>query len=232
MPSLLEFAYDVRMMASAGQGNSDDNKLEIRQIMLWINSYRAKACFELTDFGKNIDPQLVQDLGVVPLTKVDKADTSCPKVEWGCKILKTTIPKLVDFPKGRSLTFVGLVDKQTPIQIDEADVSFYKQKTRFGKLFDRCYLIGNTLYVVTREDNVHLKYVNIRGVFENPLDVYNYAAEGCTATCFDEETDNYPLPLRMRDIIVTNILTKELNITLKTTDDELNNTRQDNAKLP
>lgn len=232
MATLMQFAYDIRMMASGGQGNSANNKLELRQIIFWINSYRAEASFALTDFGKMIAPQLVQDLGIVPLTKVDKADSSCPPVEWGCKILKAKIPKMLDFPENRSLLFVGLIDKQTPIVINWADTAIFKQATRYGKLFDRCYLIGNTLYVMTRENNVHLKYINIRGVFEDPSSVYSYPKEGCTAVCFNEETDEYPLPLRMRKYIVENILQKELGITLKTIDDELGDGKQDNQKQP
>ena len=81
MPTLDQYAYNIRNIARGGQGDSDDERLKIKQIKFWINGYRASGIFQVSDYGKNIDPQLIQDLGVVPLQEVDKADSDCPKVE-------------------------------------------------------------------------------------------------------------------------------------------------------
>jgi len=193
--------------------------------------YRATGIIEQTDYGKNIDPQMVQDLGVLKLTSVDKADSSCPAVEYGCTIKKVVLPKLINLPENRSLMFVGLVDKQTPVVIDSADTFIYKSATRFGKIFDRCYLIGNTLYFVTREDDSAIKYINVRGVFEDPTEVSTYAVAGCDARCYDESNDEYPMPIALRDYVVTKIMQKELGFGLQQVQDELNNARQENNNL-
>lgn len=224
MATLNEHAYNIRNIARNYQGNSDDDRLNINQVKFWIQAYRAKGIFEITDAGKDIDPQLVQDLGVLELTKVDKADSHCPPIEWGCKILKVTIPKIVDLPHNRGLIFVGLIDKQTPFVIDNADVSIFKRATKFGKTFNRCYFIGNTLYFVLREEDSQMRYVNVRGVFEDPTKVDYFTEDSVRAWSDDDE---YPMPMRLYDYVLANILQKELNIGLQTLNDETNNGRGD-----
>jgi hypothetical protein len=219
------------MIASGGNGNTDDSKLPLRQIQFWINNYRASGLYEFTEAGREIDPQLVQDLGIVKLTSVDKSDSNCPNVPWGCKIKKVVIPKLIDLPLNRSLVFVGLIDKQTPIQLDHADTHIFRAATRFGKLFTRAYLVHNTLYVVTSDNAPSLKYINIRGVFENPVEVETYPYEGCDPKCYSFENDEYPMPARMYEYVLRKIMVNELQMSLQTVDDEINNARQENAKL-
>ena len=98
MPTLNEFAYNIRNIGRAGNSDTDDEKLKISMIKFWIKGYRAKFIHELTFAGKLIDPQLVQDLGAVPLVEVDQADSDCPDIEWGCKVLRTEIPKTSPIP--------------------------------------------------------------------------------------------------------------------------------------
>jgi hypothetical protein len=231
MATLDEHAYNIRNIISGYQGNSDDERLNISQIKFWINSYRAKGIFDVTEYGKQIDPQLVQDLGVLKLKSVDKADSECPKVEWGCTIKYVEIPKIVDLPHNRALVFVGLIDKQTPIIIDNADVSIFKRATKYGNRFNRCYFIGNKLYIVYREEDNGIKYINVRAVFEEPTDITIKDADNPKGRCFDDATDEYPMPLRMYEYVLTKILRNEFQVGAQTINDELNNGRQDNEKL-
>jgi hypothetical protein len=227
MATLNEFAYNIRNIGRAGQSDADDERLKIDMIKFWIKGYRAKLIHDLTFAGKMIDPQLIQDLGVVPVTEVDKADSDCPEcIEWGCNVLKVEIPKLVDLPNNRGLIFIGLIDKQTPIVLDYPDTSFYKRQTRFGNKFHRAYLINNKLYIITKQSNSELKYINVRGVFEDPTKAFTYTVPGCDKICYDDNIDTYPIPMRMYEPITQGILQNELNITLNSVNDELNNARQ------
>jgi hypothetical protein len=231
MPTLDKYAYNIRNIARAGQGNSDDDRLNIKQIRFWINGYRAIGMFQVTDFGKDIDPQFIQDLGVVPLTEVDKADSNCPKVEWGCTIKYIDIPKLIDFPELRALGFVGKIDKESEFIINHPNVSKYKAATRFGHLSNRAKLIGQRLYVMLVGDDINIQYMNFRGVFEEPENVKVFATEGCEARCYDPAKDEYPMPFRLYEFVLTSILRNELNWTEQAVNDELNNARKDNEKL-
>lgn len=229
---LSELSYNIRNLASAGQGNSDDSSLNIRQIEFWIRAYRAKGILNVTDYGKNIDPQLVQDLGVVPLTEVDAADSNCPDIEWGCSVKKIDIPKLVDFPYNRGILFVGKIDKTTPFILDGADVNMFKAATAFGKQMNRCFLVGNTMYFKLYGNDRDMEYVNIRGVFENPVEVYEWPVKGCEPKCFDPLTDEYPMPLSMYEYVTSSIMQRELNMTIQTKEDELNNAKDEKGLEP
>ena len=232
MATLDQLAYNIRNIARNGQGDHDDvqTRLSIKQIKFWIQQYRAFAIMEGTDYGKEIDQDYIQDLGMVPLTEVDMADPQCPcEPKWGCVIKKLVIelPDLVDFPDNRSLVFVGKIDRITPIVIDTSDTTVYERETRYGKLFNRAYRINNNLYFYLREKDADMKYVNIRAVFEDPTKVSRYTHPNCEPTCYDDAKDAYPMPIHLNDYITTNILQKELNVTLNTINDQMNNAKDE-----
>jgi hypothetical protein len=231
MATLDEYAYNIRNIARSGQGNSDDDLLRIKQVKFWIQYWRAKGLEIETDYGKDIHPQLVQDLGILKLEEVDKADSSCPAITWGCKIKKLTLPKFASFPKNRAVIFIGKIDKQTPLDYNKADVNKFKASTRFGNLRSKVYLIGQTAYVELTEADADMEYINVRGVLEDPTKANYFPQEGCDAVCFNDAKDEYPMPLSLYTFVLENILSKELNWTTKAVTDELNNARQDNQKL-
>jgi hypothetical protein len=231
MATLDKLAYNIRNIARNGQGNSDDDRLTISQIKFWISYYRAEGVLQTTNYGKDIHPQMVQDLGIVPLVEVDATDTDCPSVEWGCKVKKAVVPKFVDFPKDRAIVFVGKIDKREPFILGNADTDYFKSATQFGKMMSRVTTIGNNMYFQLNKRDLDLEYVNIRGVFENPTEVNQYATSGCEPACFDDAKTEYPLPLNLYVYVLTNILQKELQFTEAAVNDELNNARKDNQKM-
>lgn len=231
MPTLDHYAYNIRNIARGGQGNSDDERLNIRQIRFWINGYRASGMFQTTDYGKDIHPQLEQDLGVIPLQEVDKADSNCPKVDWGCTIKKIQIPTLIDFPDLRALTFIGKIDKVSAFISSNSHTANQKRHTRFGNILSRAYIIGKNVYFILSENDSELEYVNVRGIFEMPEDVVTYPTEGCEQKCYDPAEDDYPMPQRLYEFVLKSILRNELNWSEQAVNDEINNARKDNAKL-
>lgn len=227
---LNELAYNIKHLAHGGQGDSDDHKLNIRQIKFWINQYRASGIPQFTDFGKNISHNFFQDMGVVPLLDVDKSDSNCPVIPWKCEIKKVVLPKLVHLPEHRNL-WIGLIDKQTPIIPDDSNTHFFTVQSRFGGQFHRAYLIGNTLYVTVKEGYEAMEYINIRGVFENPEEVMNYSAAGCTPTVCNLDKEEYPMDSGLYEYVTKSILTTELNMSLQTVNDILNNNQFDGSKI-
>lgn len=231
MATLNELAYNIRNIARSGQGNSDDDRLTISQIKFWIRYYRSEGILQTTNYGKEIHPQMVQDLGIVPLVEVDATDSDCPTVQWGCKIKKVTVPKFVDFPKDRAIVFVGKIDKREPFILGNADVAYFKAATQFGKMMTRVSMIGDNMYFQLNDRDSELEYVNIRGVFEDPTKVDQYATAGCKPACFNDATSEYPLPLNLYVYVLSNILQKELQWNEAAVNDELNNARKDNQKI-
>lgn len=231
MATLNELAYNIRNIARAGQGNSDDDRLQIRQIKFWIRYYRAEGINQITDYGKDIHPQMVQDLGIVPITEVDASDPNCPDVEWGCTIGKVKLPKFVNFPMNRAVVFAGKIDKRQNFILGNADVDEFKAETRFGKLTTRATMIGENLYLQLAPNDKDIAYMNIRGVFEDPTKVNTYAKPGCEPECFDDAKSEYPLPLNLYTYVLGQILSRELAWDAQSVNDELNNARKDNQKM-
>jgi len=231
MATLDEWAYNIKNLARAGQGGSDDDTLGIRQIKFWIQGYRAEGIEQLTDYGKDIDPQLVTDFGVLKLEEVDKSDSECPVgVDWGCTIKKVKIPKLVGLPRDRALLFIGKIDKQSGFVRDHANVHEFVKETRFGRMFNRYYLVGNTVYIELRKKDANLCYINGRGVVEDPskVDVHVLNEEGeCVTTCWDDAINEYPLTMKLYRFITTSILQTELGMTLQTVNSLLNNAQNE-----
>jgi hypothetical protein len=229
MATLDQHAYNIRNIGRAGLGNSDDERLQIRQIKFWIQGYRAQAIFEYTNAGKNIDPQLITDFGILPLIEVDKADSDgCPPgIDWGCTIKKVTIPKLIDLPHNRALLFIGKIDKQTMFQRDEANTHYFSKATRYANLISRYFIVGQTVYIELSDKDSELKYINGRGVEEDPSkslkQKFDEASDACIDVCFDDAKDEYPMPMRMYPYVAGKILQQELGLTLQTTEDLLNN---------
>lgn len=227
MATLNEWAYNIRDIARAGIGNSDDERLGIRQIKFWIRGYRAVGIKQQTDFGKSINPQWVSDFGILELKEIDQADASeCENIEWGCKTMKVEIPKLVDLPRNRALLFIGKIDKQTAFQKNPANVNRYIEETRFGSNISRFFVVGTTVYVFLSEKDKGLKYINGRGIVEDPTTFKKLKKDDqgeCVEVCYDDSKDEYPLSLDLYEFITTSIMQKELGMSLQTVEDILNN---------
>ncbi len=225
MATLNELSYNILNIARGGL-SSDDDRLNIRQIKFWIRYHRALAIKEDVLRGKGLDSQLIQDLGCLMLEAVDKAN--CPEVLWGCEVKRVAIPKLVDLPNNKGIIFVGLVDKVTPIILTPPNVAHFKTKQRFTGNMRRAYFIGNYLYV-TDPCNEDIKHINVRGVFDNPKEVESTNTDG-TKECIDDDS-NYPMPESYVPVIVDNIMRRELNMAVRSTNDELNDSREPNTAI-
>jgi hypothetical protein len=225
MATLNELTYNILNIARGGL-SSDDDRLNERQIAFWIRYYRAKSIFFDSNGGRNIDQQLVQDLGCLMLEEVDKAD--CPEVLWGCNVKRVKIPKLVDLPDNRGLMFVGLLDKTTSFIMTPPNVMQFAAHRRFTGNMRRAYLIGQHVYV-TDPFNEDIKYINIRGIWDNPQEVEYTDGDGNTSCITDD--DQYPMPERYVADIVNQILRIELNMTVQSTNDEFNDSREANQPI-
>jgi len=228
MATLNELSYNVLNIARGGL-SSDDDRLNLRQIKFWIEYYRAKLIYEYSQQAVSrhkaesttIDPQLVQDLGLLTLEEVDKADSNV--IDWNCTVKRVAIPKLVDLPNNKGLVWVGLADKQTPIILTPSNIVGIRKNLRFTGNMRRAYFIGGYLYV-TDPFNEDICYINVRGIFDKPLDVEVTGADGVVSCITDE--DQYPMPEYYVSDIVQRILSIELNMLIRSPNDEINDSRE------
>lgn len=194
---------------------SDDERLNPRQVAYWIRHYREQALMQFTDYGKDINSELYQDLGTITLTEVDMAEDTT--ILWGDYSKKATLPEIVMFPENRGWS-VSLLDKRSPVIVTTPDVIYFKAKSSFFCCCNIAYAhrIGKTMYITKC---IPPDYVNVRAVLANPEDI--------DGDCFDPATDHYPMPQAMIDTVKTLIMQKELGIGMNMPHDEQNNAKQD-----
>lgn len=215
MSTLNQIIYNVRNPVSGGKGHRDQGTTN-RQIAKWVQVGRNFLMY--ADAGKKgyVCPGWDQDLGCVTLEKCDQAD--CSKFKWGEVVKKVTIPRVLDLPRNGGITFFGLIDKRTRIYLPDQSYGALDDHMQYKKeKWYEAQLIGNTIYVgpsltdnearneESRERVRKLCTVNIRVVADDPTLVQTCASEGVEATCFDWDTDCYPLPAHLEGALYTYI---------------------------
>lgn len=226
MATFNEIAYNILNIARGGI-SSDDDRLNVRQIKFWVEYYRARTIFEFTNAGRDIDPQLVQDLGCLKLQEVDKAE--CNDITWEENIKKVGIPQIVSLPDDKGVISIRYIDKQKPIILTSSDVVHWDQFRFITNHEPRAYFIDNALYIQNPQQD-DLCFVNVRGIFEQPSKVETKDSSGNTV-CFDDEVDEYPLPMKLVNIVTEHIMSKELPRLVGSVNDELNSAREEKAQV-
>lgn len=231
MATLNELAYNILNIARGGL-SSDDDRLNIRQIKFWIGYYRALAIKDsLTVKSRfikpdGIDPQLVQDLGTLQLEEVDAADSESLNI--GCTLKRVRIPKILDLPNDKGIVFIGSADKREPFLYSDANVVALKSHQRFTGKLRRCFIVDKYLYV-TEGFNEDLKYINVRAIFSDPMEIKYTQRDGSIESV--TEDSEYPVSEHMIPFINTNIMTRELNMTIQAVNDENNDSREPNTPV-
>lgn len=216
--TLNELTYNIRNIAKAG-GLVDDERLSSRQVAEWLNYYRAMFIKRDVDKGKTISDNISQDLGCVEMIQVDSAE--CCQAETGCMILRTKLelPKPLELNYSDSLTYVGLVggvrgyEPSTAVRAGHWD-NFNKWTSQVSKY----YFQQGHVYITHKE---MLKWINIKGVFEDPRDAARFSH--CSgSSCWTADSE-YPISAWMQPLIIEQIMQKELKLYLGTSADTINN---------
>jgi len=193
----------------------DDVDLMERQIMFHWNTQRALWLRnEYNKPGRSIDPEIEQDLGCLELVTVDAAE--CCSVEVCCDALRTKIkiPSLLEFHDKPGITRVGLPNKLTiPFTFTNYNKAMYSISNKYASQQVYAFLLNGYMYLITKRQDIQmLDYINVRGVFEDPLELTKFQCGD--KACFSLE-DSYPIKSWMIPYIraeVVNILSTGLQI--------------------
>ena len=227
MATLNEIVFNIRRLAKAGADLTDDAVPPFKQVAFWVNYYRALLIKRDIDKGRTINTDVETDLGCVELKLVDKAE--CCTVRAGCKVLRTVkkIPKLVEFAHTNALTFVGLIDKVTQFQVTNPVKSVWSKYNRYLNQANEAFQLNEYVYVL---NNSILQYINIRGIFEDPMAAVGFnTCEG--VPCYTEDSQ-YPMAAWMLPAVTELILTKELRMVLATPADVTNDAKNQSPTSP
>lgn len=230
MPTAREIVYNIRNTANGGRSNRDVGFTD-RQLLFAFRVCRNAMIPALywDQYGKKrdeINPQWAQDLGVIPLTEVDMADS--PIVTWGEVVKKVVIPKTLDLPQNAGLVFFGRTDKQTHIQIPDVAQGSY-DKFRQYRPKDDIYgaQMGDVMYLYG-ENVDRLCYVNIRIIADDPTKVNYYDTSG-SPTCFDWDTTPYPVPTGIEQQIYEMVWQKYILMGVQLPKDDADDEKKANA---
>jgi hypothetical protein len=222
--TLNQIAYDILGLNRAEVKDSDS--LEIREVKFWINTLRNKLLKQRFDKSGSglIDDHYVQSLGAVELEKIDSSIIiDLPSDRYYLRT-KVDIPDTIERSEHvTTFTRIGPVDRLSEryhvVSHDRAIASGFG---KFNNKFIYAFPLGAKLYLTSKDSALlGLKFIDIRGVFQNPVEAALFANPSYT------DDDDYPINTHLIDDIKTILLSKELKakyneLVDKTTDSEKN----------
>jgi hypothetical protein len=159
-----------------------------------INEQRSLWLRNEYNKNRSIDSYIVQDLPCLELELVNPIDC-CFDVP-GCKILRTKkkIPNTIEFHYTKGIISIGPADitKARFILIDYARVSFVGHgRTTKNAIY--AFLYNNYIYIVSKNPStLLLKYITIRGIFEDPTSLGEFVNCEQSGSCW-KPSDFYPM---------------------------------------
>ena len=187
---------------------SESENLSRIQVEQWIHQYRAYLIKQDLDKGRDINPQYVQTISPIHISKT----SNC--VGGYNYISDDELPKFLDLHYGTGLVSVKDMDGHL-IQVGTETKAIYQSNRKYTCSDYIAYLKNNHLYIKGPE---HLEYVKIEGILEDPTKA---------GECFDYDETPYPVPANMIPTIKDLIFSKELNIMSKVPTDDTNNSTND-----
>jgi len=217
--TLNEISYNILNLLRAGRSNNDET-ISLDQIKFNVKHYRAM--FIRRDFARNglVTRHLEQDLGCLELIQVDAS--KCCNLPIGCPVYKTVkvIPRTVRFNFREAITYTGDVTGLGRIPLVEPYEISFLPFDKYTKLNPKAYMIEDSMYVYNPRG---MKYINVRGIFEDPEELVNY---DCTGGCYDSDSI-FPMPADMIAGITAGMANGELRLLSSSLNDDENDRQQD-----
>ena len=221
--TLNEIAYNILNLVRGGRSSNNDH-ISLDQVKFNVKYYRAMLIRR--DFARNgtITRHLEQDLKCLELVKVDAS--KCCNLPTECAVYKTIrkIPRTVRFNFKDAVTYVGAIDGKANIPIVESHTVQWLPYDKYTKNKMKAYMIEDYLYVYNADG---LKFINVRGIFEDPEDLSKYDCDG--NDCYDDDSD-FPIPMDMLQTITQGIMSGELMMLSSSVNDTTNDTLQDQGR--
>lgn len=214
----------IRNLRKIIKDTSDDRLISDYQMIFIINYIRSFLIRQDYEKGRSLSSNVIQDLGVVNFVSIDKAESDVTSATVNIFKSEAEIPKPIEVYNKDLITYIGGVDKQSPIQFTtKARATWDKYAAKFTHGKERAFIKDGYMYIEGCED--YVVYKSIEGVFENPIDVWVF--KGLTSHDDPDLTLMYPMSSHMIRTMNDLILQGELNILNMISDDKLNNATKD-----
>jgi len=209
MATLKEITYDLYQHIRANASDEDD--IDLRNIKYWIRTQRNLWLKNVLNKYKITSENIIQDLGSLSL-------------ETSGVFKRTTVelPRFLSVNQEPQIVRVG----PTTLSKTEKDYSIVPYQSskslgngRFNSGLVYAFLYNNRIYLSSSSTILSaLTTVNVRGVFEEPLDVVTY---GTPNVSFTEDME-YPVDEGFIPYIKAEILKADILPFLKTSQDPSN----------
>jgi len=206
----------------------DDDQLDDRLLKAWVNNQRALWLRNEMNKPRSIDEQIIQTLGAVPLEVADR--TSHPSYLTAYHILQTSvdIPQTIELNNGDGIVEVSTLDKIAyPISYVTFQRFRFSGNGKWNKNIVFATRYGQRILVMSKGDQSfakYLRYIGIRGVFENPEAVANFTHLNGDA-CYSD-SDDYPLNTWMWNYIRDEILKANFRELISAPTDKINDSSE------
>lgn len=209
------------MLIIRGSKIAQSEKISKRQVEAWIHQYRALLLRQNLANGDTINPDYIQTIPSVELVSIDKSG-GISTIETNEVFYRTStkIPKTVNLKYMSGITYIGTLNKKR-IQLvpsHRAEFQLYRKYTPKEMI---AYLEDEYIYVI---NPFGLRYVTIRGIFENPVEAALYNNSTMTAQSYTVDS-SYPIPINMVPVLKQMILEQELGIESLTPGDTKNDSQ-------
>ena len=210
----------------------DDDSIDERQIAEWIHQQRAIWVSNELNKGR-YDESYIQDLGAIELEVIDTGEVYS-STSSGLKLKRTSvdIPKGIEVHNATGLVSVGPLDfMNSRFPIINIERAKHAGNGRFNTETIYSFLRGDRVYLVAGSSNIYissLKYVNIRGIFDNPEDVADFTDINGNAM-FSWDDHDYPINRKLYTYLKGEILNVNVRTLARATEDDVNNADNDEA---
>lgn len=205
--SLNSIVQDIMLTYRDNQVSESENLSRI-QVELWIHQYRALLIKQDLDKGREVNPDYVQTIGPLHISKVSNCTGG-----FNYKS-DEEIPNFIDLHFGSGIVAIKDMNGDL-IQLGTETKAKYQVSRKYTCKDYIAYIKNNHLYILGPE---HLEYVKIEGILEDPTQA---------GECFDRDNTPYPVPANMIPTIKQMIFERELNIMLTVPSDHTNNSTND-----
>lgn len=217
--SLNEIVYDIIESYRATYKITDS--LDERLIATWIQHYRVELIKQrLEEPMRSIDEHWVQDLGSIEMQPIDSSIvTNYPSNKY---ILRSVIeiPPTIQAKVGiGTFTRISPADKlESNFNMVSYERALYCGNGKFNSNDIFAFLDGKHLCLISKT-NLHkyIKYIHVKGIFQNPIEAYEFANPTIPYT-WDME---YPISESLISTIKNLIKDKELRFKLVPMEDNI-----------
>ncbi len=192
MASLNEIAYDI--LTSVKPHLTDDSEVTIDDARFDVGVARNILVKRALEKNSIVPDSIVQDLGCLELELADPAE--CCDISLDCKVLRTKkkLPRSIVLNNKQLVTRVGPINKLIrDFSYVTYERAIFSGNGQFSSKGIFAFLLNDRIYISSKLPTIGMmKYINVRGVFEDPREAAEFSFCDSGGACYSDD-DAYPI---------------------------------------